>query len=123
MVYVTPKQEPLSEVDRAIIGPPRIITIPLENRQMLTKIGDMLKGLGNDMMFQAGMENTSTRDCALYLQYRIDMINREIRKMAEMNDVRMPRRGRKKAETQEQDGDKNETILPIPFRQAAKPRR
>ena len=95
MVWDKPEDRDLTDLDRQIIGPPRIITIPLEDRILLWEIGDMLAGLGRDMMFNGKRDGITTREAAFIVRNRIDEVNRRIRNRAEEFGIRMPRRGRR----------------------------
>lgn len=103
------ESEELSELDRKLIGPPRILTIPLEDPALLRSIGDLLTGLGRDMQFNARRDGLSRREIAQIIGFRINEVNQRIRNLAIENGISMPRRGRKKASLLEQEANERKT--------------
>ena len=111
MVWDTrpPEPEELTDLDKKLIGPPRIITIPLEDPALLRTIGDMLCALGRDIQFNARRDNVSRREVALIVHHRIRELNERIRNLAEESGISMPRRGRRPNNSQGYTANESET--------------
>lgn len=116
MVWDKPDESELTDLDRKLIGPPRIITIPMEDRHLLREVGEMLAGLGRDMMFNATREAITTREVAAIVRNRINEVNQRIRNAATERGINMPRRGRRPSESREHEGNGSGTEEIVSFK-------
>lgn len=102
MVWKPQKDEPLTDFDKKIIGTLWcILEIPLEDRILLKKVGDMLAGLGRDISVNAGREITR-RELAVIVKHRVGEIRQRIRDHATEIGVSVPRAGQRARRIAEQ---------------------
>lgn len=115
------KKDTLTEIDRKIIGRPRILTVPLEDRRLVFEIGDMLAGLGRDMMVNAKRDGVTTREVAAIVSNRIFEVNQRIRHRAAELGIYMPRSARKGSGCHEHHNNESETANVVPIEKPPHP--
>ena len=102
MVWDKPQDAPLNDLDKRIIGPLWcVLEIPLEDRVLLKKVGDMLSGLGRDISMNAGRE-ISRRELALIVKHRVMEVNQRTKNHASEAGINVPRAGRRRRRLAEQ---------------------
>ena len=87
------KKEGLSDVDRAIIGGAKRISIPLHNKMLLRDVADAFRGLAQTMDFQSRLDTVSEKDALLRVSHEINHTNRLIKAACKRYDVEL-REGR-----------------------------
>ena len=126
MVYVKPKDEPLTDFDKKIIGTLWcVLEVPLEDPILLKKVGEILSGLGRDISMNAGRD-ISKREKALIVKHRVAEANRRIKDLATENGISVPRAGKRRRKIVEQMQNETETAtvtrLEAPLQQVGRKR-
>ncbi len=126
MVWQKPKDEPLTEFDKKIIGPLWcLLEIPLEDPILLKKVGEILSGLGRDISMNAGRD-ISKKEKALIAKHRVSEANQKIKDLATENGIPVPRAGRRRRQIAEQvrneTGTTKVTSLAEPLHQVVRRR-
>lgn len=93
MVWDKPKDEPLTEFDRRLIGYSKRVTIPLENSALMKEVLDSLRRLCSDLQNGIDMQNMSERQRILQYRGAISTCSQSIRYKAKAYGVHI-REGR-----------------------------
>ncbi len=79
---IPPEPTPLTDFDKMIIGRPKRISIPLEDKFVLRKIADLLRGLAIVMDFESRRPDTVQRESLSRIRWEIGKTNTKIREAA-----------------------------------------
>ena len=106
-----PKHRALTEFDRQIIGGPKRISIPLENRTALRDFADALRGLATTLEIQSRLD-TPEYYALITCKIEIDHTNALIREACNRHGIKL-RLGRPRlSERKGNDGETSETRPP-----------
>lgn len=79
---IPPEPTPLTDFDKMIIGRPKRINIPLEDKFVLREIADLLRGLATIMAFESRRPDTAQRESLSRIRWEIRKTNTKIREAA-----------------------------------------
>ncbi len=101
---IPPEPPPLTDFDKMIIGRPKRISIPLEDKFVLRKIADLLRGLAIVMDFESRRPDTAQRESLSRIRWEIGKTNTKIREAALQAGIYWQEGASTKAERKRREG-------------------